>query len=246
MTLHKEAGALARSHEMGAAWDVADEQPVSQVLCSNLDRQFEELATHAQWPADIEISFVEDVFDTLFDEVARSRLRCLIMGGELQLIAEIRRLGIDLPILALLGDSSVRARILALEAGSDDCLGSEFSVAELIARTRVLCRRSSSPTAKSNLNAAGISLCLDTQTASQGGSTVSLTPTETEILRLLMENNGRVVSADQIRSEMWGTDAEISPNLVCVHVANLRQKLRLAFSIAVIRTLRGRGYVFGG
>ena len=69
---------------------------------------------------------------------------------------------------------------------------------------------------------------------------------ETEILRLLMENNGRVVSAGQIRSEMWGADAEISPNLVCVHVANLRQKLRLAFSIAVIRTLRGRGYVFGG
>jgi len=243
MTLQKEPVELTYFPETEAR---TNEQAVSQVLCSNLDQQFEELATHARWPVDIQISFVEDVFDTLMDDTARSRLRCLILGGELHLLAEIRRLGIELPILALLGDSSVRARIQALEAGADDCLGPEFSVAELVARTRVLCRRSGSPTNKSSVTAAGLSLCLDTQTASQGSSTVSLTPTETEILRLLMENTGRVVSANHIRAEMWGTDADISPNLVCVHVANLRQKLRLAFSIAAIRTLRGRGYVFGG
>ena len=215
----------------------------SQVLFSTTDTEIKELVTRAQWPDNVEISFVEDVFDALFGETELPVYGCLIIDAELKVIEEIRHLGIKLPILSLLSDASVGARIAVLEIGSDDCLGPSFSVSELVARTQALCRRGISVDRESRPAAGGLSLCPETQTATLEGKSVPLTPTETQILRFLLENHGRVVSAEQVGMAVWGASAGISQNLVCVHLTNLRQKLSGGLLSTPIRTIRGRGYM---
>lgn len=221
----------------------------THVLLSTVDAEFEKLVTGARWPVNVEVSFVQDVFDTLFGETETPEYGCLILDGTLDLIRELRRSGIKFPILSLLSDSGVSARIAALDAGSDDCLGPMFSVAELVARTKALCRRSitldgeSGADAESKLTSGDLTLCCETQTVIRGGKTVILTPTETRILRFLLENYGRVVSARQLGSAVWGETAEVPQNLIRVHLTNLRHKLSFFLHAKPIRTIRGRGYM---
>jgi DNA-binding response OmpR family regulator len=75
------------------------------------------------------------------------------------------------------------------------------------------------------------------------GRSVSLTQTEALILRLFLENQNRLLSADQISSHVWGEETMATNNLVCVHIANLRRKMDTLPWLHPIRTIRGRGYI---
>lgn len=214
----------------------------TQVLASNLDCETEELLTRALLPSNFDLTISPDVFEALFGE-AEPVYGCLILGEELA-VGELRRAGVQLPILTLLPDANVRGRIEVLEMGSDDCLGRPFSVAELVARTYALCRRGGGSGHGNRITVGSISLCSETDTATRDGHDVNLTPTEAGILRLFMENTGRVLSSQQISRAVWGELADVSPNLVSVHIANIRRKIGCALNLsAPIRTLSRRGYL---
>ncbi len=214
-----------------------------EILFSTSNIECKDLVMGARWPSHFNLTHVEDVSNTLFGDSDGSPPDCLIIDEDLPVVSDIRGMGISIPVLSLIVDPSVDGRIAALQAGADDCLGPVFSISELVVRIECLCRRcvQSQWTAPSLDNS--LSLSTETQLATQEGKSVSLTPTETMILRLFLENQDRPLSADQVGRHVWGEDFGASKNLVCVHIANLRRKLDDLDWSAPIRTIRGRGYM---
>lgn len=201
------------------------------------------LVITANWPAHISLAHVDNVIDRFTDDLDASDFDCIIIDHEVENLRDLREMGIVTPILSLVSENNAGARITALQAGADDCMGPVFSISELIARVDALCRRSNGnnlvePTLKSE-----VELSLKTRIASVNGSRVSLTQTEALILRLFLENQDRLLSSDQVSSHVWGANTEASKNLVCVHMANLRRKMGGLPWANPIRTIRGRGYI---
>jgi len=217
-------------------------QQKARALVAGIDHEGEELICRALRFAKIEPTVSLNVFDAFFGD-EETAYDILILGGDLKDVEELRSLGIQLPILAVLPDSAVQTRVDALEVGADDCLGPPFATAELVARSRALCRRRNSATEEWKLTSGDLSLCFETRTAKRNGHSVRLTPTEAEILRLFIQNQGRVLSPERIARTLWPDPADVSSNLISVHIRNLRRKVASGLRSQSIQTLRGSGYV---
>jgi len=146
----------------------------------------------------------------------------------------------DTPILFLTAAGEVDARLEGFAAGGDDYLVKPFSMAELVARLHALLRRSgrlSAPVWRGG----DIIVDRDGRVATRGGEDLGLTRTEFDLLMTFTANPGRVLSKEQILSQVWGF-SEFDINLVEVHVSALRRKLE-SRGERVIHTVRGAGYV---
>ena len=228
----REAGRRSRRSSM---------RPIAHILAANLGDDCKAFVQCALPRFGIEVNVVEDVFDALFGDIEPIH-ECLILGSPLEDLSEIRSLGVDLPILALISNSSVDGRVSAFEAGANDCLGAPFAIAELAARIHALCRSRVNSAANGKVTSGDISLCIETRSVISHGRNVSLSPTEAKILGLLIENCGRVLSSETITRTFWGDNADVCPNLVAVHIANLRRKLSDGLTTSPIRTIHGCGY----
>ena len=217
-------------------------QQKGRALVAGMDPEGEELICRALRCAKIEPTATLDVFDAFFGD-EETAYEVLILGGNLKDIRELRGLGIQVPILAVLPNGSVETRIEALDLGADDCLGPPFATAELVARSRALCRRHNPAPEEWKLTSGDLSLCFETRTAKRNGHSVRLTPTEAEILRLFIQNQGRVLSPERIARTLWPDPADVSSNLISVHIRNLRRKVASGLRSQSIQTLRGSGYV---
>jgi two-component system response regulator QseB len=160
------------------------------------------------------------------------------MSG-IELIQGLRRSGSRLPVLVLTARGSTEDRVTGLDAGADDYLTKPFDLEELLARLRALLRRSVGETA-TRLTWGDIQLDLAARALTVGGQPMTLSRREYEVLRLLMENAGRVVTRDRLESELYGWLDPVASNAVEVHVHHLRKKL----GPDTIRTMRGVGYMF--
>jgi two-component system response regulator QseB len=162
------------------------------------------------------------------------------MSG-IELIRALRRTGSRLPVLVLTARGSTEDRVTGLDAGADDYLTKPFDLEELLARLRALLRRSVGETS-TRLTCGDIKLDLSARTLFVGGQPMALSRREYELLRLLMENAGKVVTRDRLESELYGWLDPVASNAVEVHVHHLRKKL----GPGAIRTMRGVGYMFVG
>jgi DNA-binding response OmpR family regulator len=149
------------------------------------------------------------------------------------------------PVIMLTARAAEQDRITGLEAGADDYLLKPFAAGELLARTRAVLRRAQQrmPDRSPVLEAGGIRLNAQTYQAWAGDEPIELTPTEFELLELLMRSAGRVVSRDEIAGVLHQRQATAYERSVDVHMSHLRKKLE-GRRDAVIRTVRGVGYVF--
>jgi DNA-binding response OmpR family regulator len=131
-------------------------------------------------------------------------------------------------------------RILGLEMGADDYVTKPFSPREVVARVKSLVRRAD-VTNHDDAPLTSGKLTLDTtqRRAFVSGGEVLLTATEFDLLARLMSEPGRVLSRDQLLSEVWGYASVVGTRTVDVHVAQLRAKLG---DDSPIRTVRGVGY----
>jgi len=129
------------------------------------------------------------------------------------------------PIIIL----SVREReddkVQALDAGADDYLTKPFGVAELIARIRAALRRSSAETPEPVFRSEGLVVDLHRRRVIVRGEEVSLTPTEYDLLRLLVTHAGRVLTHGQILRQIWGPGHSDQPHVLRVTMSNLRHKI---------------------
>src|SRR3954449_461056 len=150
----------------------------------------------------------------------------------------VRAKGLAVPILLLTARDGVPDRVAGLDAGADDYLVKPFAVEELSARVRALLRRGHD--VPGTLAFADVSLDPKSGRASRAGRDLELTKREAELLALLLRNARTVVTRERALEEVWGGEAEASPNSVDRYIAYLRRKLG---DPPLIATVRGIGFV---
>jgi two-component system, OmpR family, response regulator RegX3 len=150
------------------------------------------------------------------------------------------------PVVMLTARDEELERVLGLELGADDYVTKPFSAAELAARVRAVLRRTdaASPTGEV-LEAGDVRMDLDKHVVTRNGDEVELTVKEYDLLRMLLENAGRVVKRDQLFREVWDTSWLGSTKTLDVHVSALRRKLGDdPTAPRYIHTVRGVGFRF--
>ena len=129
------------------------------------------------------------------------------------------------PVIILSVRNDEAAKIRALDAGADDYLTKPFGVGELLARLRVALRHRS-PEATSPVLAVGeLSVDLTRRLVTVSGEPIQLTPTEYDLLRVLLANAGKVLTHRQLLREVWGAAYESETHLLRVNISNLRRKI---------------------
>lgn len=155
----------------------------------------------------------------------------------LDVLKTLRRRSDELPVLVLTARDSVGDKVQGLDSGADDYLAKPFEMSELIARLRVIERRLAQ-VKSAHIAIRNVSLDTVAQTVEVGGAGVELPRREYMLLKLLMENAGRVQTRQTLESRLYSWGEEVASNALEVHIHHLRRKLGNDF----IRTIRGVGY----
>ena len=159
----------------------------------------------------------------------------------LEVLKELRTQGISTPVLILTAKAEVDDRILGLDMGADDYLTKPFSMGELLARIRALTRRKAefSPNL---LSFGNLSLNRESFELSVGENKVRLGNKEFQMIEMLLNNPGRLISTEQFMERIWGYDTEAEINVVWVYISYLRKKLSNLGANLEIKAVRGVGY----
>lgn len=161
-----------------------------------------------------------------------------------QVLALLRRRGLEMPVLFLTARDQVEDRVKGLELGADDYLVKPFSFAELLARVRTILRRGRGGGLDSNvLRVADLELDLLRRRVTRGGKRIDLTAKEFGLLELLMRRQGEVLPRSLIASQVWDMNFDSDTNVIEVAMRRLRLKVDDGQSVKLIQTVRGMGYV---
>ena len=153
----------------------------------------------------------------------------------------------DVPIIMLTARGEVADRVLGLELGADDYLSKPFEPRELVARIQSVIRRSADRVSPEALVADGLRLEKDTRRVSLDGNDIDLTTMEFELLSVLMESHGRVLSRNRLIERLRGIDADVYDRSIDMLVSRLRDKLGDdSHAPRFIKTVRLTGYQFVG
>ncbi|MGM9572759.1 MAG: response regulator transcription factor [bacterium] len=150
----------------------------------------------------------------------------------------------DLPIIMVTAKDETADKVTGLDMGADDYLTKPFAVEELLARIRRLLRRSQIKEERDSvLAAADLRLNTLTYEVTRAGKAIDLTKKEYELLHFLLYNQGIVLSREKILENVWGYDYNSDTNIVDVYIRYLRSKIDEPFTVKLIQTVRGIGYV---
>lgn len=131
----------------------------------------------------------------------------------------------QIPIIILSVRDQEQDKIAALDAGADDYLTKPFGIGELLARLRVALRRASTPTGEPVFTVGGLEVDLARRVVTVSGQEVQLTPTEFDLLRVLVTHAGKVVTHSQLLRQVWGVGYADEAHLLRVNISNLRRKI---------------------
>jgi two-component system KDP operon response regulator KdpE len=145
-------------------------------------------------------------------------------GQGLEICKDVRRWS-RLPIIVLSAVGDEREKVRALDAGADDYVTKPFGTDELLARLRALLRRSTDVDGSPSVELGELTIDLADRTLVRAGKEVHLTPTEFDLLRVLAQNHGRLVTHRQLLQEVWGPEYGDETHYLRVHVAHIRAKL---------------------
>ena len=159
-----------------------------------------------------------------------------------ELLKRIRDKGIDTPVLFLTAKDAIADRVKGLDLGADDYLVKPFDFEELLARIRVMTRKSSGN--HSNLfTYEDLSVDTKKRTIFRNGEEIILLPKEFTILEHLIQNQGTVLSREQLENQIWNYEYSGSSNNIDVYMSKLRKKIDGNHSVKLLHTIRGVGWV---
>ena len=158
-----------------------------------------------------------------------------------QVVEEMRRRGMDTPVLFLTARDSIADRVRGLDLGADDYLVKPFDFEELLARIRVLSRKRVGH--RSNQFTVGdLTMDVEKRQVFRGGQEVRLLPKEFSILECLLRSKGTVLSRRQIEDSIWSYEDSPSSNNVDVYISKLRKKIDGDNPVKLLHTIRGVGW----
>ena len=163
----------------------------------------------------------------------------------LAVVAELRRLKINLPVLMLSGIATAKDRIEGLRSGCDDYLGKPYAFSEILARVQALQRRNDRTAGADILSVGDLTLDVKKRQAARAGSPIDLQNREFLLLRTLMQHANAVVTRSMLLEAAWDYDFEPKGNIVDMHIHRLRKKLNSGFEESILHTIAGAGYLIG-
>ncbi|MDR2044583.1 MAG: response regulator transcription factor [Clostridium sp.] len=155
---------------------------------------------------------------------------------------EIRKRS-SVPIVVVTSRNTEIDELRAMNLGADDFIAKPYNTQILLARIESVLRRAYGDRPENVLQIGDVTLRLHDGTVSANGGTRELTKNELRILRLLMKNQGSILSRDQIMEELWQTDEFVDDNTLTVNINRLRKKLEEVGLTEFIKTRRGQGYL---
>jgi len=215
---------------------VAEDEPR---LAALLDQSLTEAGWQVEVVGDGRAAYSAALGETAYDVLL---LDWMLPGLEgVTVCRRLREAGVRTPVLMLTARTTVPDRVAGLEAGADDYLVKPFDLDELIARLRALHRRAAGDD-EQPLRVGDLVLDPASRRTTRGDVEIELSAREFDILRLLMERAGRLVTRFTILDEVWDGETDLRSNVIDVHVAGLRAKIDRPFGTSTITTLRGAGY----
>ena len=185
----------------------------------------------------------EGLFEALKEKSPELIILDIMLPGEdgITILKKLRSHGntSDIPVIMATAKGTEYDKVIGLDSGADDYLAKPFGMMEMVSRIKAVLRRSS-PKQEKLLSMGELELNLSEHTVTASGKRVQLTLKEFDMLRLFMENPGRVFTREQLLSGIWGTDDIGETRTVDVHIGTLRTKLGTCGSY--IETVRGVGY----
>jgi DNA-binding response OmpR family regulator len=198
---------------------VEDEAPMRMALEDVLKADLYRVLTAADGQAGIDVAIAERP-DLVVLDIMLPRI------DGLAVCAELRRAGVEAPVLMLTARGQVSDRVAGLDAGADDYLVKPFSTDELLARVRALLRRGQRrPEPPPALELGDVVVDFEKHTAHRAGEAVHLTAREFAMLRLLAESRGAPVTRERFLDAVWGYTAFPTTRTVDTHMATLRAKI---------------------
>ena len=150
----------------------------------------------------------------------------------------------EIPVIMLTAKNTEFDRVTGLDCGADDFVSKPFGMMELLARVRAVLRRTEKTPQEQQWQVGPLFVCPQRRQVQVNGQDVLLTYKEFEILSLLLQQQGRVMTREMLMDRVWGLEADRENRTLDVHIRTLRQKLGEAGHL--IETVRGVGYKIGG
>ena len=211
-----------------------DERALSKALATILERSNYSVDTVYDGEAALEY-LAADNYDGVILDIMMSK------KDGITVLKELRSRGSKIPVLILTAKSEVDDKVLGLDSGANDYLTKPFHSRELLARIRAMTRTQSSQTS-SVLQMGNITLDQRTYELSSPTGSFRLANREFQILELLMQNPGNLISAERLMEKIWGYDSETEISVVWVYISYLRKKLSALGANIQIRATRNVGY----
>ncbi|KAA3645608.1 MAG: DNA-binding response regulator [Bacteroidetes bacterium] len=166
----------------------------------------------------------------------------------LELCKIIRNKNNKVKILLLTALGSLDDKLEGFEAGADDYLVKPFDFLELLARVNVLAKRTTQITSQDHsekhiIKVADLALNLNSKRVVRGRKEIALTAKEFALLELLVLNKNRVLSKTEIAEKIWGINFDRGTNVIEVYINFLRKKIDKGYSVKLLHTLVGMGYI---
>lgn len=214
---------------------VEDEKSLNRVIAKRLES--EGYSVDRCFDGEEALHFISvGEFDAIIMDIMMPRL------DGIETVKQLRVRGNATPVIFLTAKDSVSDRVTGLDAGAEDYLVKPFAFEELLARIRVMTRKSAGNTTNI-FKIADLTLDTVSKTVTRHGENISLSAKEYEILEYMIVNQGIVLSREKIENHVWNFDYSGGTNVVDVYIRYLRKKIDDGHDLKLIHTVRGMGYV---
>ena len=220
---------------------VEDEPGLVLTLSDRLVREGYAVETSSDGESGLERAAAEG-FDCVLLDVMLPRL------NGFDVLRELRRRGIETPVIMLTARGQVVDKVVGLKLGADDYVTKPFEMVELLARIEAKLRRApAAPHPADGYRFGGVRVDFRRAEVAKDGAPVELSAREFQLLRYFIEHRGATLTREELLNEVWGYNAMPSTRTVDVHVAWLRQKVEpTPRHPQYILTVHGMGYKFAG